>query len=726
MSASLARMAMPAQIRATSVWRAQPGALMLLGRASGPMPKSGSARLASTIGLLGVFRAEFWPAADDAEHCFLAVVRIPDKADPTDHCELVFRGARNGDRDLRLRLTTASGESDFGHHVAAAAGKHAAKVARFMLDVMRPEIGSDMARPHAVLSSFLTQASRLDGCVELILHVPGQCVVLQGWGACPPEPIEIITTAPGLQRFAAQFGEFARGDVMPPATGNILVLPAEAIASVSGLDRVFILAGNDLSCRNIVEQRALDAPSSLGQIRHLLPRLACPAPLQSLLRAVLRPRYEGHDTLNVSARPVRAALDLAVGGGAAGAYLSGWLFDPGGQVAELAFCGEGFAVPFDHAMVRIARADVSAAFKADPAFPAPSHHDAGFAVSVEADLRGVTSPHLRITFSDGDVAFLPVLLVPHDSAPFAGAPSAGASSRQALIRNVDLHKPSGLAIIERHLAPFVLRLSPASRSPGRLVLRGPLDRARAAVVPLRSATPPRSAIANFLIEPAEPDEQIVFVCGPEWDAARTEALIGLIRFYDLPASVTTLPEAPDAASAILEAASITEAATFLLLSIGAIGSVRGWRGALHEAAASGAAACPTVLFEDGAIRFAGSAELRFTDRAPFVERDAPLVGLTSGYVNTDAPTAISNGALSCCTVNRSAIAALQASAGFLTEFGHEAAFFLSLRRGGLAARWMPAVRVTAPEDSDPASAPVASLVDGWMLRQAWEETKCAS
>ena len=147
----------------------------------------------------------------------------------------------------------------------------------------------------------------------------------------------------------------------------------------------------------------------------------------------------------------------------------------------------------------------------------------------------------------------------------------------SLVASVDLHKSSGVAIVTQHLAPFIAQLPLLSEATGQILLRGPLERFRAIVVPLRTATLPRSFVSSFLLDPAADDEQIVFICGPEWDHTRREALVGLIDFYQLPASIIGVVEPPRPADAVLQAAALSQAECFLLASPGLVGNGPGWR-----------------------------------------------------------------------------------------------------------------------------------------------------
>ncbi len=665
-----------------------------------------------------MFRAEFWPLQDEPGYAFVAAVRLPQTVDRSDNAELVLRGARGGDRDLRMALVVASAEAAFGKQVAASAGAHAARLTRFMLDVMRSDDGSDMRQPSAVLDAFLTHAARADGCVELIMHVPQRCVMLQGWGMQPADAVEIMLPGSDLARHAAGFGDFARSDVGAPATGNILVLPPDLAGAMTSLEKIYLLTGEDLLCRHVVEPRILDVEASIGQIRHLLPRLNCSAPLRALLRTTLQPHYDGQDTLNAAGRPVRAALDTAFVARGGGAYLSGWLFDPACHTAELHLCADGFAEQLNDGWVRVLREDVSAAFRADPAFTIPLNDEAGFTVAIPVAPPPDQPAYLRFTFTDGELAFVPVRF----------ADASAPSSLRSLLSSVDLHKPSALSVITQHLAPFLAQVrSRAHETSGRIIHRGPLERARAVVVPLSTPKMPRSLISSFLLDPVAGDEQVIFVCGPEWDQVRRETLIGLIRFYQLPASVLEVGYSLRSADAMREAASLSEADSFLLTSPGVVGSAPGWRGSLHQAAGNDHVACPTVLFEDRSLRFGGPKSVLFLERAPFVTIHEPFAGACADLASAEGSHDVGGGTFACCLVQRSALPALEHASRFMTDAGQEAAFFLSLRELEMKSSWVPSVRVSAPEEEASQTQPALPLVDGWMLRDKWgEAASCVS
>ncbi len=703
-----------------AVWRVQPGALMLLGRAPGTIPASGAAQLAP--GSRGAFRSLSWPMAREEQggHAFLMAVRLPDRADPPNGAVLALRGTA-GER-LALRLPPAASDlardSAFGQQAARLAGPHAAAAARFMLDTLRPRADRDVAGVGTMLRAFLSQAAQPDGTIEIMAAVPGGCVMLQGWGARIEGPMQVVLAGVALPCFAGHAGEFARTDTVAPVTGIVLALPPDAAGALAGIDHVFIVSDRGLHSRNLVEHRLLDPAASVGHIRHMLPSLRCPAPMQALLREALLPRYEGRDTLCNNSHPVRAALDVAMAAPGAGAYLSGWVFDPLRLLAELHLCGAGgVATRIDTVWTRLRRQDVVDAFRTTPGFPPSSDADAGFAVSAAAAPAAAGEAlHLQFTFTDGNRAFLPV--------PTAdlGDPLV----RARLLSGVDPCNPSGPVVLEQQVAPLLSRLRPAAHPSARVAVQGPVAREHAVVVPLAAPVLPRAFLSGFLQDPLGDTEQLVLVCGPEWDQAALDMLHGLVRFYGLPATILAAAGTAGPAAALREAARCTTAAVFLLAGPGASGRALGWRQGLYRAATGRdgqAFACPTLLYEDWSVRYAGAAELGFRDIAPDAPPQAQVPGMPAGPIADREPVPASVGTLECCALRRPALAALDGAGVLSTDAGREADFFLRLRQAGLAGTWVPTVQVYAPEDGAEALSQAGRMVDRWVLRETWRRAR---
>ena len=706
-------------LHVSAMWRVQPGALMLLGHAPGTVPASGAAQLAP--GSRGAFRGLSWPTPrgeqgreEGGGHAFLMAVRLPDRADPPGGATLTLRGA--GGERLTLRLPAASGlqrDAAFGQGAARLAGPQAAAVARFMLDTLRPRADRDVAGVGAMLRAFFSQAAQPDGKIEMMAAVPDGCVMLQGWGARIEGPMQVVLAGAAMPYFAGHAGEFTRTDTAAPATGIVLGLPPDAAGALTDMDHVFIVSERGLHSRSLVERRLLDPAASVGHIRHMLPSLRCPPPMQALLREALLPRYEGRDTLCNNSRPVRAGIDIAAAAPGAGAYLSGWVFDPLRLVAELRLCGAGGAAArIDTAWTRLRRPDVVEAFRTTPGFPPSTDTDAGFAVSAAEVPAADEALYLQFNFTDGNRAFLPV----------PTSDLADPLVRARLLSVVDLFNPSGPAVLERQVAPLLFRLRLAAPSPARVVVQGPVAREHAVVVPLAAPVLPRAFLSGFLQDPLGGTEQVVLVCGPEWDQAALDSLCGLVRFYGLPATVLAAAHTASPAAALRDAAQCTTAAVFLLAGPGAGGRAPGWRQALCRAATGRdgtAFACPTLLYEDWSVRYAGSAELGFQDIAPDAPPGALVPGMPAAGAAGQAPVPAVVGTLECCALRRPALAALDGAGVLSTDAGREADFFLRLKRAGLAGVWVPSVQVCAPEDGTEAQGQAGRIVDKWMLREAW-------
>ncbi len=691
-------------------WRARPGAFMVVGRAPGPLPKTGAARVPGSMGRSGVFRAEFWTTPERAGAIFVAVVRLPDSADLEEHATVVIHGPRASDRDIVLVLHHACSETEFAVVTADLVAAHAAQVARFLLDVVKPQDGLQARPAHDFLTTYLARTAIRDGCIESMLAVPNRLVLLQGWGSVGDETVELLLPTVGLPRYEAAVARFARSDVSPPAGGLLLALPHEALGAVSGLETVFVLAGDRLLARQIINPSVLSPDASIGQLRHLLPRLTGAATTMEHLRLAAQPQYEGHDTLASSGRPIRAALDRAICVEGAGSYLSGWVFDPAGEIAEMSLCWTGGAIRIDTLLVRIAREDVSKALRNDSRLPPQFDHEHGFAVACTAIPAPLSSAHFSFKFSDGGCAFLPLCLTE------AWSPAI----RRSLLQSVDMHKPSGMAVIEHHLAPFLSRIRGLTKQPGTPILLGPVERSHAIVVALTEPEPPRAFLSTFLRDAPRRHEQIVFVAGAEWGYSHHQALIDLIDFYELPASIIADDDTRPA-GVLATAAFHTKAESLLLVSPHAAGSSLGWRDALYAVGHTAPVACPTILYEDQSVRFAGGGKIQFTARAPYTRVIAHGAGLSGRAVTrSGAPRAVEGGVLACCLIRRSVVPVLMHSDFLATGFGQETSFFLALRNAGISPIWVPSVCVTIPED-DVDAALLPRMIDGWILKDRWGE-----
>lgn len=710
------------------LWRVQSGALMVLGRGRGPVPSTGALQVSrapspggdDARASRGVFRAVSWPLAraDDAGAvAFLLAVRFSDAADPAEGAVLAFLGPA-GER-LMLRLPPAQTEGAFGQQAARLAGQHAPAAASFLLEVLRARAAGEAVEAATaagrVLRAFLTQAAQPDGTIEIMAAVPGVCVLLQGWGARLFGPVQVVLAGATLPCFTGHAGDFARTDIAAPATGTVLTLPPGAARILAGTDHVFLLSEQGLHSRSLVEHRLLDPTSSIGHIRHMRPSLRCPPPMDEALTEALRPRYEGRDTLCHDTHAVRGAIDIAVSA-TAGVYLSGWVFDPVQLTAEIHLCGTaGLRARIDADWVRLRRQDVIDGFRETAGFPRGSNAEAGFAVSLADAPAANETLFLQFTFNDGNRAFLPVHAANLDDP----------AVRARVLASVDLSLPTGATVLEQCVAPLLARLRPAAPTAARMLLQGMTSRLHAIVVPLAEPLLPRAFLSGLLQDGLDADEQLVLVCGPEWDQASVAGLRNAVRFYALPATVLVSAETAGPATALREAARETSASLFLLAMPGIAGSAPGWRQGLFSAIsgpAGAAFACPTLVYEDWSVRYAGSTELAFQDLVPALQQ-SHVAGMPAGKARDQAPVPAAMGTLQCCAMQRRTVAALDSTRVFMSDAGREVDAFLRLRGAGVRGTWLPALQVFAPDGSAGPEQDrynqAARIVDGRMLRDTW-------
>jgi hypothetical protein len=715
-----------------AAWPVAPGALLLLGRAETEPPASGTAQYERRRSDRGPFRCISWPAGAEAGGGirFAAAVRLPSNTEIRPAQTLTLMPPDSAPMRARLPAEMAGPlgfAADAAQLVAPAGGAWQAALVRFLSGSFPPAALRSVPAAGAMLAALLAELACKDGCVELMGAIPGACGFLQGWGG-PVRPsgadgaVDAFLVGARLTRCRARLAGFARPDIVAPAGGVVLVLPDDAADDLGGVERVYLVGETSVARRDLLERRLLGALESVGHIRDMLPALRCAPATADCLRLALRPRYEGRETLTAQSLPVRAAVDLALTVPDAaplpgGAYLSGWLYDPAEHVADVFLRGTaGAGARLDQGWTRVPRQDVTEAM-AGTGFPAPARHDHGFAVHVEASgLAASGALYLDIGFRDGTCAFLPVRTQPIEDL----------AARARAFEGTDLHKPSGIAIVERQLGPLMRSLMARTPAPVAAAQAGAPGWAVAIVVPLFGPPAlPRSFLSQYLRDRLAPDEGLMLVCGAGWsegDAARLQRLTG---FMDLPALVLRAPGAVDALAALAIAAAAAPATGWLLLAdASTAGCAPGWRTVLRAAAAraSGrAVVCPTLLYEDFSIRYAGGTALDALAVAPYAAVRRALAGMPAALADDGAPQPAEFGTLACCLLPRAALPALErARAGLTTPFGQEAAAFLGLRAAGVICLWVPRARVFAPEiaaNASPGDA-VARLVDGWCLRAA--------
>ena len=705
-----------------AAWRVSPTSLMMLGWQHEHPAIEGAVSLQKTGAQAGRFVGTAWPVfvGRTRAYRFLAAVQLPGAEAQADD-SLLLTGKRANDDSVMARLPPQFLDGvAFGAELSRAAPAGAASaIAKFLLNVFPPATVTASTNIRSMLKAFLEAAAQPDGCIEVLGGIKDQCVILQGWGRPHQPGGTVILADASLRSHIAQPASFQRADIAAPSSGQVLVLPG-AITQEGRIEAVFLLGTDGIRCRSVLTtQRLLTQNDTAGHVRDMLPKLDCDEATRAILKAAARPRFEGRMTVYDGGHPVRISVDLAVASREAGIFLTGWLYDPAGLVESVHLRrGQVSFARLDQAWTRIPRPDVSDAFRADPALPPcdPGEHGHGFAVQSEEPAASLVdgAPYLELLFCDGWCGFLPLTL----------APLKGEASRARLLANVDMHKPSGMTVIERQLAPFLSRIASPPFPLTAALPPVPAAWATLMTVPLQTASLPRALLAHFLNDPLAPHEGILFVCGENWTEAGVTALAKLSRFYGASAVIARTEGIANATLALRVAAGAPEAKQILLLGAGTVGRTPGWRAALEQVARDhGGTACvtPSVLYEDGSIQYAGCQGLEPLSDRPFLKLRRPLAGFPAGFAPSGPVLATGGVSAACCLIPRwllDAVAGLPSPA--VASWEPELDLLLQLGRMTPDCLWAPEIQVFAPED--PAPAEMAHCVDRivarWCIRAA--------
>lgn len=461
-------------------------------------------------------------------------------------------------------------------------------------------------------------------------------------------------------------------------------------------------------------------------LAEVLPALGgAPESAQTLV-AACRPRYGGQDTVSSLPMPVRLAVDVAEHVPGVGWYVTGWLLDPANLVSAVMLrAAGGLNERLDATWTRLDRPDVTAGYIGDPLFSGSIRHDLhGFTVFLpqrdEAGSAAESGAWIELDLGGGRTsAFMPV------------AVTRGAD-RQRLLASVDLHKSAATEIIERHLAPlFHARGATAKARRTYRAVRAAGHPARAAViVPIVDAATKTNVVVAHLARSLLPaDAKTVFVCSPAApDAARR--LSRDLDFYGLAADVLVAPEPVDHCEALEIGVEATDCPVLVFLSPRVHSLTSIWLVDLLAALGDGGAplaVSPTLLYEDGSVRYAGIDAVQFSLSAPYGAAVCSRAGYPRGALpRSDGRTLAC--AVECCAMTRAAFDSVGGfSQGYASDGFKGIDLFLRMGDAGVRLSWTAAAELYALDDLPVASdaTQVARLVDGWCFRAAWQDRPSA-
>ena len=319
------------------------------------------------------------------------------------------------------------------------------------------------------------------------------------------------------------------------------------------------------------------------------------------------------------ARPLGAALELALPDGAGGLFLRGWLRDPMQLVSGAELRTPAGAAPVGMNLLhRFRRPDVASHY-AKAAFPVPEQL-AGF-VAYVADPAGGTCPQptLALRLRSGNTVEV--------TAPLRQMPPAAA--RDAVLSCVppDAVTPG---MLDACLAPAAAGLHRQA-----MAVRGAVDAVQigaklrqptvSILVPLyRNLDFLRFQVAALAADPECRRAELIYVLDSPEQRAELEFLLrGLHSLHALSFTMAVMPGNRGFAAASNAAAALARAPLLLLLNSDVVPARPGWLAAMRAAVAvSGiGAAGPKLLFDDGSIQHAGL----------FFERDADGMWYNAHY-----------------------------------------------------------------------------------------------
>lgn len=594
---------------------------------------------------------------------------------------------------------------------------------RFLMDIF-PAMSASAPEPARILvSAALHAAADEVGVVEILGRADGDSLLLQGW-IHDPHKIEprLLIDSGNLQEHGATFGTFKRSDLAAPALGFAALVRLDEHGMSTPPRQIYIRSDNRFHrltvLPNAVHLREEDVPQHLAG---LVADLRADAAGQKAFRAASRPRFTGHDTVSGLQLPVRMAVDLVARVAGAGWYVTGWLLDPTKLVSAVTLRGpSGTSERLDTAWTRLSREDVSAGFLGDPLFDGRIADDLhGFTVFV-AGATAEHQPWIELDMGGRGSAFMPVTVTT----------VGGMADRKRLLATVDLHKAAATEIIERQLGPLFHARAGTPRTKIGYHARRQASRPgpTALIVPITDSSIKSKVVVSHLARSTLPrDVQLVLVCSPAVPEVANRLLRDL-DFYGLDADVLVAAEPVDGCEALEIGAEATSGANLAFLSPRVHALRPNWLVDLIAALGDGAAPCavsPTLLYEDGSVRYAGIDAVEFSGAAPYGSAVCARAGYPRDALPPAQMTPTLSGAIECCAMTRSAFVSVGGfSQGYALDGFKGTDLFLRMSAAGVRMAWLAGVELYALDDlqaNAEHAAQVGYQVDGWSFKTAWQE-----
>ena len=587
---------------------------------------------------------------------------------------------------------------------------------------------------HLFMRALLRATSQQDGFVEILAQPNCGGALVQGWSfGLKAGKHTLLLEHQDLKALDCVAGTFSRSDLVDTAQGVVAYVKDAPNGEAAALQRVYYRTGDGYGHLDLVENPLRlepgDVSTHLGQT---LATVTADTEVRRALKRVCRPRFEGINTVDTCAAPVRAAVDQVLYAPGTGFLISGWMLDPR-KLVKLALLKStaNFYFRIHDTWHRTARGDVSDGFTADPNFakwlqPADNLH--GFLVSIprKEPLADGENFYLELVLEDESCAFLPVSV----------AERVAADEARAILSGVNIDDPVFDAIVERHLGPAIsaafAQRTEAIQATSPIALGDAAENVQISVViPVEDNGDDLDINLARLAADVDLEQAEFLFVAPR---AKSDRLVPRLRqqvaFYGLHGSLMLSTAPLDHFDALELGATHAQAELVLFLSQSVFPKESNWLGQLIselELHPGCVAISPTLLYEDYSIRYAGTSA---GDESP--DDAAPhLTGYSHHWLTANRPRRVTSIAAECCLVRRSAFEGLN---GFSREFAaadfKATDFALRATASGAFCLWTPNVTMFAL-DPDTVVEPTdywlkpARRVDEWRFVSKWGQAQDA-
>lgn len=464
--------------------------------------------------------------------------------------------------------------------------------------------------PEPFKTNLLQATSHADGFIEVLIRPECGGLVLQGWAHTNLSgSLTLMGAAEGLDALSAAF---ERDDILAPAAGFCMFVKDWA-GHLENSKALFIDHGGRFLRLDILPSWAdpITGPGSTAHMRAMLPRLHASPDITEGFKRIVRPRFDGKNTMAGHDGPVTAAIDRILRTPSGGLYVTGWLLDPLDQVdrAILKSTGNLYA-PLHTGWHRTERPDLNDAFGPDPRFAGlldPREKLHGFSCAVLADPEELDGAdiYLELVLKDDRCLFLPCSLTPCD----------GPGAAHPVLATLHAHDPALDTLITRHAAPFLATVPERMPSRSKWSVKplggGPAGKPVAALVPVRDAAHLQPVLAGLADTPDAQRLDLIVIVDRSNARDVIDELDGLFRFFGLTGALVLVPDHDTLADRLDAGLSLARAPKILVWQTTVLPKASGWLATLLKTAhhADGpAVTAPLLTYEDGSVYFGGGSE----------------------------------------------------------------------------------------------------------------------